>query len=82
MFQIRKCNDPDCCGPRMADREFPPLPDPMLDPNNKDHYRPFCTFTEDEVTTEAHRPSGNNQTPGAVAEALQVNSDSMLAASH
>ncbi|KAK3101765.1 hypothetical protein FSP39_006187 [Pinctada imbricata] len=63
MFQIQKCNNPDCCTPRMSEELFRPLPDPMLEFNNKDHNRQFSSFALNEVTTEAHRPSASNRTP-------------------
>ncbi|XP_052781350.1 uncharacterized protein LOC128217930 [Mya arenaria] len=52
-FQIRKCDNPECCGPSSLDLEW--IPDPMLD-DSKNHYRPFDELYGSE-TSECDRPT-------------------------
>ena len=53
VFQIRKCDDPECCSPPVKHREW--LPDPMLQ-DNGDHYKAFNdVFGTD--TNENDRPT-------------------------
>ena len=56
-FQIRKCQDRDCClPPTLTEEELFWLPDPVLDKDDKDHYLKYKQVKGKE-TTEADRPS-------------------------
>ena len=70
MFQIRKCNEPNCCGPRLREMEFPFLPDPVLRQDDKEHYKLFNEVLNTE--TQEGRPSAEIPKPREVAELLQV----------
>jgi len=76
MFQIKKCDNHRCCTPKMTETDFPSVPDPVLDDNNKDHYKPFDAVLG-EVTSELHRPSAQVPTITAIAEQMQVLNNSI-----
>lgn len=53
-FQIRKCDDIECCSPSQANRNW--LPDPVLDVNGN-HYKSFESTYGVVETTEDDRPT-------------------------
>lgn len=69
-FQIQKCDDLQCCGPRRYAETFPWLPDPVLS-HDHNHYKSFDQVLGQD-TTDIDRPSAANKTVTAVAEELQV----------
>ena len=74
VFQVRKCGVASCCTPlRNSSGTLPPfLPDPLINPQNKDHYRAFDDVLGKD-TNENDMPSGQQNTPVAkVAEEQQV----------
>lgn len=66
-FQIRRCDNVDCCQPGT---KWSWLPDPVID-NTGNHYQPFETVFGTD-TSEKDRPSSQNQTLAAVAQEQQV----------
>lgn len=58
-FQVRKCNDPDCCIPPLTTQELLEwLPDPTLKEDDKDHYKSYEELKGLE-TNDQDRPSFN-----------------------
>ncbi|XP_014676820.1 PREDICTED: uncharacterized protein LOC106816715 [Priapulus caudatus] len=56
-FQIRKCGDRNCClAPQSPPEDLQWLPDPVLDPDDRLHYKRYDT-EKDTETTEEDRPS-------------------------
>jgi hypothetical protein len=56
-FQIRKCGDRNCClEPHSPPEDLQWLPDPVLDPDDRLHYKRYDTVKGTE-TTEEDRPS-------------------------
>lgn len=75
-FQIRKCTNVNCCGARQSPEErLHWLPDPMLDPNNGEHFLPFSQVYGTE-TTERDRPTLNAKK--ATKRKININSDTTV----
>ena len=71
-FQIKKCNDRNCCGPirNPSGTILNWLPDPILS-TNKERFAPFAEV-ENKETTEKDLPSANVKSALEVTEVLQV----------
>lgn len=67
-FQIRRCNDINCCSQTEKVSEW--LPDPVEDASGN-HYKKFEDLLG-HVTNEKDRPSSRGRTTAAVAQELQV----------
>lgn len=74
IFQIRKCKDVLCCLPRRAVYDYPWVPDPILKEHDKNHYKDFDDVVGTD-TTEIDKPSATNTRVTAVAEQIQVISE-------
>jgi hypothetical protein len=71
LFQIKKCDDVDCCPPKRSEFPWPWVPDPILKENDRDHYKDFNELVGKD-TTEKDKPSATNVRVTTVAEQIQV----------
>ncbi|CAC5408779.1 unnamed protein product [Mytilus coruscus] len=69
LFQIKKCNDLNCCTRQRGDIEFQWVPDPILAVGNE-HYVPMASLLGKD-TTDKDQPSCQKTRPAAVAEEIQ-----------
>ncbi|XP_076103163.1 uncharacterized protein LOC143072213 [Mytilus galloprovincialis] len=69
MFQIRKCQNINCCRPSRSGITFPWVPDPMMQVD-KNHYEPFEKVLGTD-TNESDKPSAKNTKTSVVAEQMQ-----------
>ncbi|CAC5376627.1 unnamed protein product [Mytilus coruscus] len=69
MFQIRKCQNINCCLSSRSGITFPWVPDPMMQ-INKSHYEPFEKVLGTD-TNESDKPSAQNTKTSVVAEQMQ-----------
>ena len=69
-IQICKCDNEECCQPKVVEQNLHWLPDPVLDDSGL-HYRPFGEVFGKGPTTDDERPS-NRPFEGKVTEEEQV----------
>lgn len=70
MFQIRKCQNINCCRPSRSGITFPWVPDPIMQVD-KNHYEPFEKVLGTD-TNESDKHSAQNTKTSVVAEQMQV----------
>jgi hypothetical protein len=77
IFQIRKCEESDCCAPCILPREkLAWLPDPLLD-KTEEHYQPFQD-AYGTPTSEDHRPSYVTKKKEKISQKATVSPDISL----